>query len=153
MAKKTFNEKLHDSKDMPVVHVCKDPKSFEKYGGNRMLIAAPIQYDEIMRRIPAGQVITNGEIRSYLAKQHQADFTCQLTAGIFISIAARASEERESDKTPYWRTLKTKGELNDKYPGGIENQKVMLEKEGHEIIQKGKKFFVKDYHQKLFKLI
>ncbi|MDR2085341.1 MAG: MGMT family protein [Bacteroidales bacterium] len=150
MAKRTFNEKLHDSKDMPVVKECGDPKTLQKHGGNRMLIAAPIQYDEIIRRIPKGKLITSNEIRNYLAIQHNADFTCQLTAGIFISIAAHASEERDTDKIPYWRTLKANGELNEKYPCGIENQKKLLEQEGHTIISKGKKFFVKDFDKKLF---
>ncbi len=43
-------------------------------------------------------------------------------------------------------------ELNEKYPGGIEGQKALLEAEGHTVLQKGKKYFVKDYAQKLFEL-
>jgi len=31
------------------------------------------------------------------------------------------------------------------YPGGVEKQKLLLEKEGHTIIKKGKRLFVKDY--------
>ena len=78
-----------------------------------------------------------------------------MTAGLFISIAAWASHQREENITPYWRTLKTDGELNAKYPGGIEAQKKMLEEEGHVIIQKGRKnirFFVKDCENVLFDL-
>ena len=37
--------------------------------------------------------------------------------------------------------MKANGELNAKYPGGIEAQKEMLEKEGHTVIQKGRKIF------------
>lgn len=40
------------------------------------------------------------------------------------------------------RTLKSNGELNEKYPGGIEAQKKLLEKEGHKVIQKGKKYVI-----------
>jgi alkylated DNA nucleotide flippase Atl1 len=54
-----------------------------------------------------------------------------------------------SDETPYWRTLKKDGELNEKYPDGIEGQKALLEAEGHTIIQKGKKYFVQDYADQL----
>jgi alkylated DNA nucleotide flippase Atl1 len=75
-----------------------------------------------------------------------------LTAGIFINIVAKASEERDSDETPYWRTLKKDGELNEKYPGGIDAQKARLEMEGHTVIQKGKRYFVKDYESKLAEL-
>lgn len=153
MAKKTFNEKLCDSKDMPVVKTITDPKSVARYGGERMLIAPPIAYDEIMKQVPEGKIITTDRIRSYLAKKQNADFTCPLTAGIFINIAVHASVERGSDNpTPYFRTLKKDGELNEKYPDGIDGQKLLLEMEGHEIIQKGKRYFVKDYEKKLWEI-
>ena len=78
-----------------------------------------------------------------------------MTAGIFISLAAHASEEREDNRIPFWRTLKKNGELNQKYPGGVEYQKEMLEYEGHSLITKGRKnirYFVEDYEDKLFEL-
>ncbi len=152
MAKKTFDEKLHDSKNMPEVIEVTDPKAVMRYGGTKMLIAPPLAYDEIMRKVPYGSVITSDYIRKYLAKKHGADYTCQLTAGIFINIVARASDERGTDETPYWRTLKKDGELNEKYPEGIEGQKLKLEMEGHTLIQKGKRSFVKDYMDKMFEL-
>ena len=120
-----------------------------------MFFAPPVTYDEIMKRIPRGKVITVGEIRDYLAKKNNADFTDPITAGIFVSIAAWASEQRTSDQTPYWRTLKANGELNPKYPGGIEAQKEKLEAEGHMVIQKGRKnirYYVKDYESVLYRL-
>lgn len=150
--KKTFNEKLYDSKNMPEIIEVTDPKSIARFGGTKMLIAPPLAYDDIMRKIPFGNVITSDIVRDYLARKHYADFTCPLTAGIFMNIAAKASVEREEDETPYWRTLKKDGELNEKYPGGIDDQKAMLEMEGHTVIQKGKRYFVKDYTEKLFTL-
>ncbi|SFL66993.1 Alkylated DNA nucleotide flippase Atl1, participates in nucleotide excision repair, Ada-like DNA-binding domain [Methanobrevibacter olleyae] len=155
MAPKTFNEKLNDSKDMPKVINIEDEKSIKHYGGENMLIAPPLEYNEIMDKIPNGKVITISEIREFLAKKHNAEFTCPMTAGIFISLAAQASEEREDDKIPFWRTLKKDGELNPKYPRGIEYQKEMLEKEGHSFIKKGRKnikYFVENYEDKLFNL-
>lgn len=65
------------------------------------------------------------------------DFTDPMTAGIFVSIAAWASFQRREDETPYWRTLKANGELNEKYPGGAEAQKKRLEAEEHAVIKKG----------------
>ena len=153
--KKDFNAMLHDNKDMPKFQTITDLKSIEKYGGDRMYFAPPIDYDKIMKQIPHGKVITVGKIREYFAKENGADFTELITAGIFVSIAAWASYQREEDETPYWRTLKANGELNEKYPGGIEIQKEMLEKEGHTIIQKGRKnikYYVKDYESVLFDL-
>ncbi|MBD5509136.1 MAG: methylated DNA-protein cysteine methyltransferase [Lachnospiraceae bacterium] len=153
--KKDFNAMLHDSKDMPKFQTITDEKSIQKYGGDRMYFAPPIEYDRVMRLVPFGKLLTVGAIRDYFAKQSGADFTEPITAGIFVSIAAWASYQRESDKTPYWRTLKANGELNPKYPGGGEAHKEMLEKEGHTIVQKGRtniKYYVKDYEQALFSL-
>ena len=153
--KKDFNAMLHDNKDMPKFQIITDLKSIEKYGGDRMYFAPPIDYDKIMKQIPHGKVITVGKIREYFAKKNGADFTEPITAGIFVSIAAWASYQREEENTPYWRTLKANGELNEKYPGGIEAQREMLEREGHTIIQKGRKnikYYVKDYESVLFDL-
>lgn len=90
----------------------------------------------LLQVIPYGKVITLGEIREYFAKLNEADFTEPITAGIFVSIAAWASYQRSENLTPYWRTLKANGELNPKYPGGVEAQKEKLEAEGHTIIKK-----------------
>ena len=134
--KKDFNAMLHDNKDMPKFQIITDEASIKKYGGNRMYFAPPIDYDMVMKQVPFGKVITVGEIREYFAKQSGADFTEPITAGIFVSIAAWASYQRNEDETPYWRTLKANGELNEKYPGGVSVQKERLEAEGHTIIQK-----------------
>ena len=150
--KKDFNKMLNDNKDMPKIKVINDEKTIKKYGGTRMLLAPPLYYEKLMRKVPKGKLITAGQIREYLAKENNADFTCPLTAGIFINIVAWASYQRKEDITPYWRTLKTNGELNNKYPEGIELQKRLLEEEGHTIIQKESKYYVKDFESKLIKL-
>ena len=154
-AQKDFNAMLHDSKDMPKIQIITDPTSIEKYGGNRMYFAPPIDYDGVMKTIPYGKVTTVGKLREYFAKRSGADFTEPITAGIFVSIAAWASEQRAEDKTPFWRTLKANGELNEKYPGGAAAQKERLEAEGHTIVQKGRtrlRYYVKDYEDTLFPL-
>ncbi len=151
--KKDFNAMLKNSKDMPKIQIVTDPKTIEKYGGDKMYFAPPIDYDKAMREVPFGKVTTVGNIREYFAKEKGADFTEPMTAGIFVTIAAWASYQRTDDKTPYWRTLKTGGELNAKYPGGIEAQKEKLEAEGHTVIRKGSKnvrYFLKDYEKALF---
>jgi predicted DNA-binding protein (UPF0278 family) len=126
MAKKSFNEKLNDSKDMPVIKTITDPIAVARFGGERMLIAPPIAYDEIMRKVPEGKVTTSDRIRAYLTAKYNADFTCPLTAGIFINIAAHASVERAGlNPTPFFQTLKKDGELNEKYPDGCDGQKTI----------------------------
>ena len=152
-ADKDFNAMLRDSKDMPKIQVVTDPGTIQKYGGDRMYFAPPIDYDRVMRRVPFGKVITVEEIRSYFAKQSGADFTEPITAGIFVSIAAWASAQRETDQIPYWRTLKAGGELNDRYPGGAEAQKAKLEEEGHTVLKKGRtriRYVVVNYEAALY---
>lgn len=147
---KDFNAMLRQSKGMPKIQIITDEASIRKYGGEKMYFAPPAAYDEIMKTIPFGKVVTVGAIRDYFARQNHADFTDPITAGIFVSIAAWASEQREEDETPYWRTLKAGGELNPKYPGGVEAQRRKLEAEGHQVMEKGrknKKYFVKDYEK------
>jgi len=153
--KKDFNAMLYDSKDMPKIQTITDAGSIAKYGGEKMYFAPPIEYDKVMKSVPYGKVITIGEIRKYFAEISGADFTEPITAGIFVSIAAWASDQRKDEKTPYWRTLKADGELNPKYPGGVEAQKKLLESEGHTVIQKGRtnvKYYVQNYEASFFNL-
>ncbi len=109
-----------------------------------------------MKKVPEGKLITINEIREALAKKHNATIGCPMTTGIFAWVAAHAAEEQrqqgEKNITPYWRTLKTGGVINVKYPGGVEGQKKLLEKEGHQVIQKGKKHVVADYEKSLMRL-
>lgn len=154
-AKKDFNAMLHDSKDMPKYQTITDRASIEKYGGDRMYFAPPIDYDALMKRIPRGRLTTVGRLREYLARQAGADFTEPITAGVFVSIAAWASAQRDDDRTPYWRTLKANGELNEKYPGGVSAQRELLEAEGHTILRRGRKnirYYVQDYEKALYDL-
>ena len=127
----------------------------KRWGTGTVAIPAPMEVDEIMRKVSEGKLTTINEIRVTLAKKHGATIGCPITTGIFAWIAANAAEERrekgEKDITPYWRTLKTGGVINEKYPGGVEGQKKLLEKEGHKVVQKGKKCVVVDYEKSLAK--
>lgn len=152
--KKDFNAMLADSKGMPRIQIVTDPATIRKYSGDRMYFAPPIDYDRAMRRVPRGMVTTVGEIRAFFAREAGADFTEPITAGVFVSIAAWASFQRQADETPYWRTLKAGGELNPKYPGGIEAQREKLEAEGHTVIRRGRKnfrYYVEDYEKVLYR--
>lgn len=151
-SKKSWREKLADSKDLPrVIEI--DEKMSKRWGMGTCVIPAPKEVDEIMKKIPKGKLITINEIREKLAKKHGASIGCPITTGIFAWVAAHAAEEDtaegKKDITPYWRTLKSGGQLNEKYPGGIENIKKLLEYEGHTVVKKGKKYVVEDYETSL----
>lgn len=153
---KDFNAMMKNNKDMPKIQIVKDEKTIKKYGGTRMFFAPPLYYDEIMRKVPKGKLVTINQIREYLAKKNDADFTDPMTAGIFVNIVAWASFQRNENITPYWRTLKSDGELNAKYPEAMELQKRLLEEEGHTIILKGTKnikYYVHDFESSLIELL
>lgn len=117
--------------------------------------SSSLEYNEIMAQIPEGKLITAKQIRDFLADRHDAQFPCPMTAGIFISLCAQASCERTDDRISFWRTLKSDGELNPKYPVGIEYQKEKLSKEGHTFTKKGRKnirYFVENYENNLYDL-
>jgi len=143
--RKSWTEKLNDSKDLPKI-VKLNAEGAKKWGGKTMAIPSPIEVNEIMKGVKKGKVITINDIREKIAEKHNTDIACPITTGIFAWISANAAEEeRKTGKkkiTPYWRTIKSTGELNDKYPGGMEAHKRALLAEGHEIVKKGKKYLL-----------
>jgi hypothetical protein len=151
--RKTWQEKLADNKGFP--KVCPiDSSKTKRWGHGTFVIPAPMEVNELMRRVPKGKLATLNHIREVLAQRHGATIACPLTTGIFAWISAHAAAEAyaegKRDATPYWRTLKSNGELNPKYPGGIAGLKRKLSLEGHRVIQKGKRFFVREFQQRLF---
>ncbi len=148
--KKIYAEKLRNSKNLPKI-VELDEKGRKRWGGKTMVVPAPMEVYEIIKSVPEGKLVTINEIRELLARKHGTNTTCPLTTGIFVNICANASLEMEDD-LPYWRTLKSRGEINPKYPNAPQEQIAMLEAEGFEIIEKGRKnikYFVKNYEEYL----
>jgi len=148
----SWNEKLDQSKGLPKV-VPIGPTMSKQWGEGTVVVPAPREVDAIMKSVPAGKLITIQEIRAILAERHGATIGCPLTVGIFAWIAAHAAEEdrkaRRRGATAYWRTLKTGGYLNEKYPGGVSAHKEKLEAEGHAVIEKGKRLAVANFERSL----
>jgi hypothetical protein len=150
--RKSWREKLADDKGFPKVFKIDSTKS-KRWGTGTFVIPAPREVDELMRRVPEGKLTTIDELRKFLGLRHGATMGCPITTGIFAWIAAHAAAEGaaagEGGTTAFWRTLKSGGELNPKYPGGIEGLRRHLAREGHRVVQKGKRFFVQDFEQRL----
>jgi hypothetical protein len=150
--KKTWREKLADSKDFPKTGKIEGRMS-KRWGQGTMVIPAPIEVDALMKRVRRGKLTTIDAIRRALAAKHGVTIACPMTTGIFAWIAAHAADEAEASGTsritPYWRTLKAGGELNPKYPGGVKNLRARLAAEGHRIVKKGNRYFVADHERVL----
>jgi hypothetical protein len=156
--KKSWIEKLHDAKGLPKT-VTIDEMWAKRWGtraGDTCFIPAPLEVDAVMRKVPRGRLATINELRAALAKAHGTTIACPITTGIFAWIAAHAAEEAAAASgvkspriTPYWRTLKSDGELNPKYPGGVGALARKLRAEGHTVKKKGQRYFVAGYKRVL----
>jgi hypothetical protein len=151
-AKKSWREKLADSKGLPKTGLI-EGKMSKRWGTGTMVIPAPIEVDALMQQVPRRKLATINELRAALARKHKVDVGCPITTGIFAWIAANAAAEAAAEGrkriTPYWRTLKSGGELNPKYPGGLPDLTKRLEAEGHRVIKKGKRCFVAEFEKAL----
>jgi hypothetical protein len=150
--RKSWREKLADSKGLPKVGKITG-KMTKRWGAGTMVIPAPKEVDALMKKVRSGKLVTINELRARLARKHNVSIACPITTGIFAWIAAHAAEEAaaagQSKVTPYWRTLKSGGQLNEKYPGGIPRLKKRLEAEGHKVINRGQRYFVADFAKAL----
>ncbi len=150
--RKSWQQKLADNKGLPRVEPI-TPKMSARWGKGTVVIPSPMEVDALMRRVPPGRLTTINELRCALAAKHGATIGCPITTGIFAWIAANAAEEAAAEgrkkTTPYWRTLKEGGQLNEKYPGGIPALARHLRAEGHKIVKRGKKYFVADFQNSL----
>lgn len=149
-ARKTWAEKLHDNKGLPKIARIEGNLS-SRWGTGTFVVPAPIEVKELMDKVQKGKLTSINQLRATLAKKHNTTIACPITTGIFAWIAANAAEEAATAGakriTPYWRTLKKGGELNPRYPGGIESLSAKLEAEGHKIIKKGKRYFVESFQE------
>src|SRR5690349_17388205 len=122
--RKSWREKLADTKGLPRVTTIL-PRHVRTWGlkpGDTMVLPAPLEVDALMKRVPKGKVVTINELRAALSRKHKTTTCCPMLTGIFAWIAANAADEARHAGikriTPYWRTLKARGELNPKFPGG-----------------------------------
>jgi hypothetical protein len=153
--KKSWQEKLADNNGLPTVFEISDKQS-KRWGSGTCVIPCPMEVNKLMQSVPEGKLTTIDEMRTTLARRHRTTIACPITTGIFAWIAAHAAAEAEAEgkkrTTCYWRTLKTGGEINPKYPGGIPSLKKKLAAEGHKILHKRKHYFVEGFEDKLAKL-
>lgn len=125
------------------------PKTMERFFGcaGKMLQPSPATVAAVIVKIPKGWVITIDALCKKLAKDFKTEVACPATTEKSLCLAAATSIE-ENLKLPYWRVLKKSGELNAKYPHGIEGQAAHLIKEGHVMVATKKSKTVSDFEQR-----
>jgi alkylated DNA nucleotide flippase Atl1 len=124
--------------------------------GDPVVIVNPSEVIPLMASVPQGKVVTIIEICKHIALKHQVKGCCSLVTGIYTMTIANSVEECRANgihpellEVPWWRTLKSEGYLNEKYPGGQEAHKARLESEGFRVIARGSKYQVMDWQDRL----
>jgi hypothetical protein len=154
--KKTWQEKLADKQGLP--KLVRLERGFPCYNAvhkmgaqedDDIVLVNPSEVVEFMKKVSFGRLTTVIEICKAIAGRYQVKGCCSLTTGIFIMTAANSVEEAKKENEvldiPYWRTLKSDGFLNEKFPGGVEAHKALLETEGFRVVGKGKKLRVENF--------
>jgi hypothetical protein len=90
--RKTWREKLAETKDFPRVQPISEWMR-KTLGTGTIVIPAPREVDEIMKRVPKGKLTTINHIREAVAKRHGASVGCSICVGIFARTAAGTAEE------------------------------------------------------------
>ena len=90
--KKTWLDKLNESKQP---HTVKLMKAFAGIPAeSNLFIPSPKLIDEYIQHIGFGKRIDTKTLRKDLALEHNADYTCPVTTGIFLRIVAEANYEK-----------------------------------------------------------
>jgi 6-O-methylguanine DNA methyltransferase, DNA binding domain len=125
-----------DTAREPYVKVLTESKS-KAFPVGKMLIASPLAVQRIVERVPVGRVIVVSALRDALAREFGAQYTCPITTGIFLRVAADAAEEERlagaTGTMPWWRVVRDDGGLMEKLPGGAVRQAKALGAEGFTI--------------------
>jgi hypothetical protein len=122
--KKTWIEKLEKEKVPQVKRLDKDFADME--AGGLMLIASPKIIEAYIQKIGEGKHIPLKALRNDLALEHEADYTCPVTTGIFLRIIAEANYEKWQKGspidtlTPFWRVIDPNSALAEKLSFGKE---------------------------------
>jgi hypothetical protein len=121
-AKSSWRDRLAAYKSLPKVNPIPQ-RMREKRGDGTIAIPSPFDVEEAMRTVPLQCLATIEQLGQRIASKHGATIGCTVTTGIFAWMVANAAHEDEvagKPPTPYWRAVKAGGELNAKYPGGIQ---------------------------------
>jgi alkylated DNA nucleotide flippase Atl1 len=133
--------------DDTIVDISPERERFFGCSG-RMLKPSRMSIEALIRRIPAGKLITTDALRAELARQFQVEVTCPSDT----QKALRAIASDASGRSAFWRVVKKNGEFMSIFPGGIAAQAARLQAEGLEVDATRKAPRVKDFSEHVFPL-
>jgi len=131
--KKTWLDKLNEKKEPKIKRI--DIDFADIPAGSNMFIATPKLIDAYIQQIGIGKRIDIKTLRKDLAIEHNADYTCPVTTGIFLRIVAEANYEKLQqgipieEITPFWRVIEPNSALAKKLTFGQDFLLQQIEKE------------------------
>lgn len=120
--KKTWLDKLNQKKEPQIKRIEMDFADIP--AGSNMFIATPQLIDKYIQEIGFGKRIDTRTLRNDLALEHNANYTCPVTTGIFLRIVAEANYEKLQEGqpieniTPFWRVIEPNSPLAKKLSFG-----------------------------------
>jgi alkylated DNA nucleotide flippase Atl1 len=151
MKHKSYTERLQAMR--PDTRVEKLSGFRAKFGKGTIAIPSANEVAEIMRKVPAGKLITIGLIQQVVARRHGATMGCPIITGLCVWLVGQAAYEQEAagkkKVTPYWRTIENSGDINPKCPGSRNEMRKLLQREGHKVAIRGKRYRVLGYKDAL----
>jgi hypothetical protein len=131
--KKNWLDKLNEHKEPKIKRI--EINFADIPAGSKMFIASPKLIDEYIQEIGVGKRIDIKTLRKDLALEHNADYTCPVTTGIFLRIVAEANYEKFqqgkhiNEITPFWRVIEPNSSLAKKLTFGRDFLLQQIEKE------------------------
>ena len=131
--KKSWLDKLNENKEPKLKRI--DIDFADIPAGSNMFIATPKIIDMYIQEIGVGKRVDTKTLRKDLAIAHNADYTCPVTAGIFLRIVAEANYEKlqqgknVEEITPFWRVIEPNSVLAKKLTFGQDFLLQQIEKE------------------------
>ena len=131
--KKSWLDKLNENKEPKIKKI--DIDFADIPAGSNMFIATPKLIDQYINEIGVGKRIDLKTLRKDLPIEHNADYTCPVTTGIFLRIVAEANYEKLQqgihlqEITPFWRVIEPNSALAKKLTFGQDFLLKQIEKE------------------------
>ena len=120
--KKSWLDKLNEHKEPKIKRI--DIDFADIPSGSNMFIATPKIIDQYIQEIGFGKRVDAKSLRKDLAIEHNADYTCPVTTGIFLRIVAEANYEKLQqgksieEITAFWRVIEPNSALSKKLTFG-----------------------------------
>ncbi|MBL7706615.1 MAG: hypothetical protein JNM21_13805 [Taibaiella sp.] len=124
MPQKNWIDKLNENKTSQIKRI--EKKFADIPADSNMFIATPNIIEAYIQNIGYGKQVDIKTIRKDLALDHNADYTCPVTTGIFLRIVAEANYEKLqqgksiTEITPFWRAIAPDSALAQKLSFGQE---------------------------------